>query len=637
MLLLSATFASCGFRNDQQPVCGDGEVTGNEQCDNGDAGANATCDSTCRFTCGNGAVDSQFGEQCDPGIASGDGACPAACDDQQQCTTDILQHPQTCQATCSHALITTAITGDGCCPAGANATTDSDCTAACGNGVVEAGERCDPGIASGPGACPVACNDDNTCTSDTLVEAGSCQARCVATPITAPINNDSCCPAGANGTTDTDCTAVCDNGVVEPGERCDIGIASGAGACPTTCADTNACTTDALVAGGTCQARCTFTEITQPTNSDGCCPSTANANNDNDCAPVCGNGVVEMGEVCDKSIASGPGACPTTCDDANTCTRDTLNNPNTCTASCTHTTITTATNGDMCCPAGANANTDSDCAPVCGNGVIESGETCDDSNTIATDFCDAACQLHVPTEAAIRFSDMDLRDPHTFVNFLGCRDVTDSAALGFSFNGSLQKAIQTDGNDPDTNLDVSFLLRFRNFTTASGATQQLELHYPDCSAPMAATSCKANGVAPVTFTATNTPVNPCLSVLAGTTKPYSPAVSTPSQVCFTTNATSLPLGVLGAPVVLRNARIAATYNADGTLSNGLLMGFLSETEADAITLDPGLVGVGGQPLSSLLPGGTGNCAPHSDKDNLMGTQGWWFYYNFTAQSVPWTE
>ncbi|MFT3697631.1 MAG: DUF4215 domain-containing protein [Kofleriaceae bacterium] len=31
--------------------------------------------------------------------------------------------------------------------------------------------------------------------------------------------------------------------------------------------------------------------------------------------------------------------------------------------------------------------------PVCGNGTIELGETCDDGNTMATDGCDAACQI----------------------------------------------------------------------------------------------------------------------------------------------------------------------------------------------------------------------------------------------------
>jgi hypothetical protein len=33
--------------------------------------------------------------------------------------------------------------------------------------------------------------------------------------------------------------------------------------------------------------------------------------------------------------------------------------------------------GDGCCPAGCNSNNDGDCAPKCGNGVVEKGETCE--------------------------------------------------------------------------------------------------------------------------------------------------------------------------------------------------------------------------------------------------------------------
>jgi hypothetical protein len=38
---------------------------------------------------------------------------------------------------------------------------------------------------------------------------------------------------------------------------------------------------------------------------------------------------------------------------------------------------TTCTNGDGCCPGGCTANNDNDCQPRCGNGAVESGETCD--------------------------------------------------------------------------------------------------------------------------------------------------------------------------------------------------------------------------------------------------------------------
>jgi hypothetical protein len=48
-----------------------------------------------------------------------------------------------------------------------------------------------------------------------------------------------------------------------------------------------------------------------------------------------------------------------------------------CTRTCSHAAITACAEGDHCCPPGCNAQTDSDCNPLCGNGVVESGESCD--------------------------------------------------------------------------------------------------------------------------------------------------------------------------------------------------------------------------------------------------------------------
>ncbi len=53
--------------------------------------------------------------------------------------------------------------------------------------------------------------------------------------------------------------------------------------------------------------------------------------------------------------------------------------------------VTTCVGGDSCCPSGCNNSSDSDCASVCGNGVVEAGEVCDDSNTVSGDGCDATC------------------------------------------------------------------------------------------------------------------------------------------------------------------------------------------------------------------------------------------------------
>ncbi len=60
------------------------------------------------------------------------------------------------------------------------------------------------------------------------------------------------------------------------------------------------------------------------------------------------------------------------------------------------TTIDDCIDHDGCCADGCNANDDSDCIPICGNGVQEEGEECDDGNDDETDACTSACTSRQP-------------------------------------------------------------------------------------------------------------------------------------------------------------------------------------------------------------------------------------------------
>jgi len=547
---------------DTPVVCGNQEMEAGEDCDDGDTIVDIVCDSMCHHTCGNGTVDSEVGELCDPGITTGEGACPAGCDDGDACTADVSSGSD-CTLECVHSPITATANGDGCCPAGATANEDSDCVAACGNGTVEPGELCDTAITSGPGLCPAACNDGQSCTTDALIMGGTCQAACTATPIDTPINGDGCCPLGANSTTDNDCPAGCGNGVFEP-----------------------------------------------------------------------------PGEACDTAIPSGPGSCPTACNDGNVCTADVLANAGTCGAACVTSPITMPTNGDGCCPPGANANNDNDCSPVCGNGVPEPGEACDDGNGNENDQCTSACAVPV---VAFRFSDLDLRDPHIFVKAVFCFDVTDTEVAGFAVNKELQKGVQTD-DDGDGDLDLSPTLVFRNYSQTA-PTQPVELYLADCAPPLETTSCTPGDDPANMGTATNLTMGQCLTYLPGTVFGYTPPVTPSAASCFVTSPMTVNLSLGGIPITLHDARIAAGYvgNPANTMVNGLLMGFISETDANNTIIPTTFPLVGGQPLSLLLPGGDpppaggGNCSTHSDKDTNNGVAGWWFYLNFPASRVPWSE
>ena len=366
-------------------------VTGDGCCP---AGCDAPKDADCSTTCGNATLEP--GEACDTAIAAGQpGACPTSCEDNAACTNDKLVGAG-CSAECSHTAIASCSAGDGCCPSGCDASTDADCSATCGNGYVESGEVCDTAIATGqPGACPTSCEDDATCTKDTLVGAG-CSAECTHIEIHSCTAGDGCCPAGCEVSTDADCSATCGNGSLEPGEACDTAIASGQpGACPTSCSDGEACTADKLVGAG-CSAQCSHAAVSECLAGDGCCPSECNEYSDTDCPPTCGNGVVDWNEACDTAIASGhPGACPTACDDADSCTSNFLDSSGgPCQSHCVFNPVYScdAWWSDGCCPSGCTANTDVDCSATCGNGSVESGETCDTAipqNTSGA--CPATC------------------------------------------------------------------------------------------------------------------------------------------------------------------------------------------------------------------------------------------------------
>jgi hypothetical protein len=139
------------------------------------------------------------------------GACLPGCSiGGARYSADIVNPANVCQA-CKPDVamtlwtaITTCLSGDGCCPAGCTANTDSDCSPTCGNGVVEAGETCDP-----PSSCPTICSADNACTTAQLIgSASSCNAICSHTAITTCLSGDGCCPANCTANTDSDCPAT---------------------------------------------------------------------------------------------------------------------------------------------------------------------------------------------------------------------------------------------------------------------------------------------------------------------------------------------------------------------------------------------------------------------------------------------
>ncbi len=132
-----------------------------------------------------------------------------------------------------------------------------------------------------------------------------------------------------------DVSQTCGNGVVDVGEKCDVGNRHGGGGCSPTCQ---------IETGWACRGgvkdQMSFCHVI-----------------------ACGDGLLDKGELCD---------------DANT------NSNDGCSSSCKVET------GWVC------AGEPSKCHPiVCGDGFVDKGEQCDDGNARSGDGCDSGCGVEV--------------------------------------------------------------------------------------------------------------------------------------------------------------------------------------------------------------------------------------------------
>ncbi|GAB4186473.1 MAG: hypothetical protein Tsb002_10930 [Wenzhouxiangellaceae bacterium] len=244
--------------------------------------------------------------------------------------------------------------------------------------------------------------------------------------------------------------------------------------------------------------------------------------------------------------------------------------------------------------------------------------------------------LELGFDQAYRNDTLALRDPHVFVNVqvLGCVDFTDTPIplTDISLNNQLTAALNGDA-DSDTFLDLSPIITV-DLLDASGIGQMLTQFNAQCLAPAPAMNCTVAPPLPPTVASDNLDSGICLQALAATTSGYTPPVPQTQAPCWVSDEVDLtvPFGDLAIP--LTAARSAYRWVDSGvSLDNGLISGFLRESDADQLLLPADLPLIGGQPLSIILPGGNGNCAAGDDRDTFNGESGWWFYFSATALPV----
>lgn len=348
LALIVAMVTACGGGSDTV-TCGDGDVGTGEQCDDGNTTDGDGCSSLCRgevpSTCGNGDVDVAT-ESCDDGNTT---------------------------------------SGDGC---------SSTCQSECGNGMLDGAEACDDGNAVADDGCTAFCviEPDYTCTgepSDCIKPTGTCDDPFIVALM--PSN-------GALVGTGTGDTSLATDQVGEA--ACD-GFTSGAGKdhqwqfTLTETRDVTIEITEATSFDSTLRLLALpcdqASEVQELVTEDGCSDGgfgpdaerlrytalpagtyfiVIDSYGDSQAGTYyftmsatttsCGNGAIDLAEVCDDGNAAMSDGCSPTCD---------------------------VELGYACTGA------PSVCGSACGNGQLDTGEECDDDNTAAGDRCSPTCTL----------------------------------------------------------------------------------------------------------------------------------------------------------------------------------------------------------------------------------------------------
>jgi len=309
------------------------------------------------------------------------------------------------------------INGDGC-----SATCQTEVPAACGDGTVDPGEECDDGDTNNTNECSNSC--ELTICGDGAVQTPNSLGQTEACDDGNNVNDDSCSNACLNVVTCYRCTdsvedtTACDQDDFEiscpggwtansscqtaqggqcAGPTCGNGTPEGTEVCD----DGNSIDTD--VCNNQCQPTICGDGVIQNPNSASqaeACDDGNNVNTDecnNLCQTTyCGDGVVQspnnfgQTEQCDDGNLVNTDACNNSCQTTITCYKCT--DPNSDANACDSQVFVGACGVGWTTSSACQSAFGGECPGLeCGNGIKETGEECDDGNSINSDTCTNLC------------------------------------------------------------------------------------------------------------------------------------------------------------------------------------------------------------------------------------------------------
>jgi cysteine-rich repeat protein/Cys-rich repeat protein len=306
------------------------------------------------------------------------------CTPQNQCITvnGIAANECSAQIPCgmhtecrSNQCVLVAGAGSNACTAGL----PCGLSALCGNGSLDPGEQCDNGAANAnaPDRCRLTClyaacgdgiqDNGEQCDDGNLTSGDGCDRTCIREGIVLG-------------------TPFCGDGILTPPETCDDGNIRAGDGCSPGCRTERpeGCTSDAQCGGGQCiNGQCTDP---RPCRTDAQCPAGAQ----------CRDGTCQVLSDCRSNADCAPGLLCTN----GQCTRLGCSADSDCTSGrCVHGSCVACTSDRECrsdqrCAGGQCMDrTIVATAVLCGNGILEPPEECDDSGTRDRDGCSSRCQL----------------------------------------------------------------------------------------------------------------------------------------------------------------------------------------------------------------------------------------------------